>query len=212
MPKVKLYNTEGKAVGERKLSDAIFAVEVKPDVVHEVVVSLRASARQPVAHTKTRGEVRGGGKKPWRQKGTGRARHGSIRSPIWAGGGVTFGPRSTRDYTKKINRKLKRRAMFMALSDKVASDRLILVESLVSENGKTKEAAGLVGRLPVKGRVMLVTPSGDEQLARSIRNLPGIMYGNTNSLNLIDVLENDFVVMTPDAVKRLEEIYGAEAK
>jgi large subunit ribosomal protein L4 len=208
MPKAKLYDLQGKLVGEKELSAEVFGVAVKPTVVHEVMVGMQANARGPWAHTKTRGEVSGGGKKPWRQKGTGRARHGSIRSPIWSGGGITFGPRSERDYSKKINRKTKKQALLMTLSDKVANEKLLLVESLAAKDGKTKAVAGLLAKLPVKGRLALLLPGRDEMLARGTRNLKAVRLSQVGNLSLLDVLRAEYVLATPDAVAKLEKLYG----
>ena len=211
MPKVKLYNMEGKIVGEKELNAAVFGVAVKPTIVHEVMVGLMANARKPFAHTKTRGDVSGGGKKPWKQKGTGRARHGSIRSPIWVGGGITFGPRKERNYTKKINRKVKKLAVRMSLSDKVASERIVLLDTLSLKEGKTKEIAALLGKLPVKGKVIVVLPTRNVLVARSIKNLEDIRLVGVKNLGLLDVLKADFMIATPDAASQLETIYGTKA-
>jgi len=211
MPKVKIYNREGQAVGEKSLSDAVFGVAVKPHLVHEVLVNLLASARRPWAHTKTRGEVSGGGKKPWKQKGTGRARHGSIRSPLWVGGGITFGPRSERTYAKKTNKTAQRRALLMALSDKVADNRLVLVDSLVSAKGKTKEAAALFAKLPVKGKLAVIPAERDELLKRSLRNLPNVSFCGLGDLNLKDVLGADYLIMAAAAADKLEAKYGQKS-
>ncbi len=208
MPKVNLYNVEGKVVGERELSQAVFGVAVNPAVVHEVMVGLMANARKPLAHTKTKGDVRGGGKKPWKQKGTGRARQGSTRSPQWAGGGIVFGPRNERDYTKKINAKLKKKAFMMALSDKVASERLVLVEELAAKDGKTKQINGVLAKLPVKGKIALVNTAKNELLARSVKNLQKTSLFGTGNISLNDVLRADYLVLTPDVVEKFETTYG----
>jgi large subunit ribosomal protein L4 len=211
MPKAKLYDLQGKLVGEKELSADVFGVSVKPTLVHEVMVGMQASARRPWAHAKTRGEVRGGGKKPWRQKGTGRARHGSIRSPIWAGGGITFGPRSERDYTVKINRKAKKQALLMTLSDKVANEKLLLVEQLAAKDGKTKAVAGLLAKLPIKGRLAMVIAGSDALLARGTRNLKTVRLSRVGDLSLLDVLRAEYVLSTPEAVEKLEKMYGKKA-
>ena len=207
MAKVNVYNTEGKKVGDKTLSDKIFGVKIIPTNVHEVVVSMLSSARNTVAHTKTRGEVRGGGKKPWKQKGTGRARHGSSRSPIWAGGGITFGPRSNRNFLKKINRKVKRSAFFMTLSDKVANEKMILVEGLEVKDGKTKAVAKILEKLPVEGRVVFVTPESNTELVRGSRNIKKARTVTVNDISLLDVLNADCVVMTTEASDKLEKNY-----
>jgi large subunit ribosomal protein L4 len=208
MPKVKLYNVEGKEVGEKDLSASIFGVKVNPTVVHEVMVGLMANARQPLAHTKTKGEVSGGGKKPWKQKGTGRARQGSTRSPQWAGGGIVFGPRSERDYSKKINAKMKRKVLCMVLSDKVASDKYVLVEALESKAGKTKEVTSMLGKLPVKGKLMIIGAGKNEMLARSTRNLKKVNLVNVGSININDILRAEYVVTTPEATDKLEKMFA----
>jgi large subunit ribosomal protein L4 len=206
MPKVKLYNVEGKAVGEQDLNAAVFGVKVNPNLVHEVMVGLMANARQPLAHTKTKGEVSGGGKKPWKQKGTGRARQGSTRNPQWVGGGIVFGPRSERDYSKKINAKTKRKALCMVLSDKVASEKFVLVEALDAKNGKTKEINSVLGKLPATGKLMLIGAGKNEMLSRSVKNLKKVNLVNVGSVNINDILKADFVVTTPDATEKLEKM------
>jgi len=211
MPKVKLYNIEGKSVGEKDLDAGVFGVKVNPNLVHEVMVGLAANARQTLAHTKTKGEVRGGGKKPWKQKGTGRARQGSTRNPHWVGGGVAFGPRAERDYTKKINAKTKRKAFCMVLSDKVADEKLVLVETLDAKNGKTKEINAVLGKLPVKGKLMLIAPGRNEMLSRSIRNLKTVNLVNVGSLNINDVLRAEYVVTTPEATDKIEKLFATKA-
>ncbi|MBI4457741.1 50S ribosomal protein L4 [Candidatus Uhrbacteria bacterium] len=207
MPKVKVYNAQGNQTGEKEVSAEVFGVAVKPTLVHEVVVGLRSNARGPWAHTKTKGEVRGGGKKPWKQKGTGRARQGSIRSPQWIGGGIVFGPRNERNYSKKINRKVKRLALVMSLSDKVANDRLMLVESF-GVNGKTKEIVSFLGKFPVKGKVVLVMPTREAAVVRAVRNLEQVRVSGAGNLSLLDILAAEAVFATPEAVSQLETRYG----
>lgn len=147
MPKVPIYNQAGEEVGSQELSEEIFGVKPRESVVHQVVVAMLANRRQVLAHTKDRGEVRGGGRKPWRQKGTGRARHGSIRSPLWVGGGITFGPTKERNFKQKINDKMRRKAIFMCLSDRVQDGKLVLLDKMSVMEGKTKEMVGLVNKL-----------------------------------------------------------------
>jgi len=211
MAKVKLYNAQGKSVGEKDLRDDVFGIAVNPSFIHEVVISLQGNARKPWAHTKTKGEVSGGGKKPWRQKGTGRARHGSTRNPQWAGGGVAFGPRTDRDYSRKINRKAKRRAFCMALSDKAGSEHLVLVEDIQAKDGKTKEIVALMGKLPVKGKITLVGYEKNEDLSRSTRNLKDLNLVSTENAGLLDILDADYVVMTPMAAEKIEAAAPAKA-
>ncbi len=202
MTKLKVYNMQGNVVGEQELVDAAFAVPVNASLVHEVVLSIAANARHPWAHTKTKGEVSGTGKKPWKQKGTGRARQGSHRSPQWIGGGIVFGPRSDRDYSVKINRKTKALVLRMTLSDKVASDKMVLLEEMVSAKGKTKESVSVIKKLPAKGKVTLVTEGGDDVLLRSLRNVQDVQVTNLSSLNVMDVLNADTVIMTVAAAKK----------
>ena len=146
MKKVSVYNSEAKKIKDVELNPEIFGIEVKESVVHQVAVAQMANSRDAIAHTKTRGEVRGGGKKPWRQKGTGRARHGSSRSPLWIGGGVTFGPRSDRNFSQKVNKKMKIKALFMCLSDKVAESNLFLLDKMSLSEGKTRELVKVINQ------------------------------------------------------------------
>ncbi len=204
---VKLYSMDGKELGTRELPTRIFGVAVNPAFVEHAVVAQRANARATVAHTKTRAEVRGGGKKPWRQKGTGRARHGSIRSPIWRGGGVAFGPRPDRNYSIKINRKERQKALFMALSDKVASKRLVLLDALDMPSIKTKQFAAALKKLPVEKSVLLVLPSSNANVEKSARNVAGVTLIRANSLNVIDVLHHQCLVMPVGSVDVIEKTY-----
>ena len=155
MATVKVYNAEGQAGSNLELDDAVFGVTGKLDIVHQVYVATQANMRQTIAHTKDKSEVRGGGKKPWKQKGTGRARHGSIRSPIWKGGGVTFGPRNVRNFKQKVNQKMRQLATRIALSAKVSDEKLLVVDPLES-TGKTKEMHNLLSKLPGTGKSMIV--------------------------------------------------------
>ncbi|MBI4425971.1 MAG: 50S ribosomal protein L4 [Candidatus Kerfeldbacteria bacterium] len=207
MPKVPVFNLEGKEVGVKELPDRIFGLSVSPALVEQAVEAQRANARQAIAHTKTRAEVRGGGRKPWRQKGTGRARHGSIRSPIWKGGGVAHGPRSNRNFSIKLNQKAKQRALFMVLSDKVASRQLVVVDSFELPTVKTKIFAQLLKRLPVAASTLLVLPAKNEVLEKSSRNIPGVTPILGNSLNVVDVLRHRTVLMPAEAVEVIERTY-----
>jgi large subunit ribosomal protein L4 len=210
--KAKLYDQTGKEKGDFELPAGLFGVEVKPAFVHEVLVSQESTARQPLAHTKTRGEVRGGGKKPWRQKGTGRARHGSIRSPLWSGGGVTFGPRNDRNFTKKINRKSKKLAFAMSLSDKAADEKVLVLEGYGIQNGKTKELTTLIGKLPAQGKLLLVNAGRNDLLTRSVKNLQKVRLAGVSDVNLKQVLDADWVLATPEAVEKLNATFGAKQK
>ncbi len=207
MPNVPVYTQEGKKTGEMELSAARFGVKVNLALVHEAVVAQQANRRHAIANTKTRGEIRGGGKKPWKQKGTGRARQGSIRSPQWVGGGITFGPRSNRNFSLKINRKARRKALFMALSDKVATEGLLVLESFTPKAGKTKEMAALLTALPVKRSALYVVPSSTPSLVRISRNLKRVHVVTANSLNLEDVLQAGTVVFEKSAVAAFEKIH-----
>lgn len=207
MPSAKQYNQEGKQTGSVELNAKFFGVKVNPAFVHEILVAQQANARHPIASTKTRGEVRGGGKKPWKQKGTGRARQGSIRSPQWVGGGIAFGPRSDRNFSVKVNRKAKQKALFMALSDKLSHDHLVILESFQSKEPKTKTAATLFKNLNVTRKALAVIPKSDPNLLRMVRNLPNIKLVTVNSLNLEDILANNIIVFWKDTVPAFETLY-----
>lgn len=207
MPKVFIYNAEGQAVGELDLSNEVFGVKPDAGLVHEALVAQQANARRSIAHTKTRADVRGGGRKPWKQKGTGRARQGSTRSPQWVGGGIAFGPRSERNFSVKINKRAKRQALFMALSDKLADQHLMVLESMTIEPLKTKVAATVFKRLPVGKSVLVVSPMSQPMLLRMVRNLRNIKLVTVGSVNLADVLAHRSIVFLKDAVPAFEKIY-----
>jgi large subunit ribosomal protein L4 len=207
--KVKVYNLEGKEVKQVELNDAVFNVPVKQSVVHEVFVAQRNNARESWADTKNRGEVSGGGKKPWQQKGTGRARHGSIRSPIWKGGGVTFGPLSIRNYTTKINKKTKRLATRMCLSDKAQNGAVWVVENFDFSAPKTKLFAAMLKALPVKQKTFLVvTPGKDEAVIRSTKNLKVVKTFRAEDLNPVEILSKQAILTTVDGIKRIEDVFS----
>lgn len=205
--KVKIYNEEGNIVGEEKLDPGVFGVVPSSALIHQAVVAHEANARHVLAHTKDRGDVSGGGKKPWRQKGTGRARHGSIRSPIWVGGGVTFGPRSNRNYKEKINKKMKRKALLMTLSDKTAENRLLVLDKLIMTEYKTKRLSTMLKKLPVVGNLLFVLPEVDKVIAKSAINLPKITTTTVTSMNLLDVLRAGTVLTTENGVKKMQEYF-----
>jgi len=209
MAKVKVYNLEGKEVEELNLDPKVFAVKINPALVHQVVEIQQANARQNFAHTKDRSEVSGGGRKPWRQKGTGRARHGSIRSPIWAGGGVTFGPRKEREFAKKINKKMKRKALLMTLTDKVTDKNFIVVDKLQLAEAKTKKLAEIIGKLPleVKKSLLLVMAVKDDVIIKSAKNLPKVKTILADSLNVVDVLKYNYLLIDKDGIKKVIETY-----
>jgi len=203
---VRLYNQEGIDIGTAQLPDALFNVEFDADTVHEVVQAQEANARHAIAHTKGRGEVRGGGKKPWRQKGTGRARHASIRSPIWKGGGVAFGPTKERNFSKKVNKKLARAALAMVLSSKVRDGEFRVVEEIHFDEPKTKLAAAMFKKLiPQSRSVLVVTPSKNQELNRAMRNLKTTGIVAADSLNVRDVLSRHYLIFMKDAVPVMSE-------
>lgn len=205
MAEIKLYNVKCESQGNISLSSEIFAVPVKASVVHQVYTAMRANARLPWAESKGKGEVRGGGKKPWKQKGTGRARHGSIRSPLWKGGGVTFGPRNERNFEQKINKKMSLLATKMCLSDKVSNNKLIVLEDF-SATGKTKELAVLRQVLPGAGyKTLWLFPEKDEKLIMALRNLPKLTYKAVKDLNVVDLLSSPYVILTKKGIEKLEK-------
>jgi len=211
MAKVTLYNQEGKDIGELELDSSIFGVKVDANFVHRAVTAQGANNRQVLAHTKGRGEVRGGGRKPWKQKGTGQARHGSNRSPIWVGGGITFGPTNERNFCLKINRTERRKALAMVLSDKVAGGKFIVVDSLVLSEAKTKLVAGLMKKLPVGRKNLLVIEPENKAVSKAARNIVNITPISAKSLNIVDVLSNDTIVTSKAAIEVLEKTYANSA-
>lgn len=206
MPTVALYNINGEQVGEVTLKDEIFGIEVNEPVLHDAVVMQLANRRRGTHDTKTRSEVSGGGRKPWRQKGTGRARHGTIRSPIWRGGGIVFGPHP-RDYSYSLPKKVKRLALKSALSAKVNAGEIVVLDELKLEQPKTKEMARILGNLKVDD-CLLVTAGKDETVAKSARNIPNIKPLIATSLNVYDILAYDKLVMTRDALAKVEEVFA----
>src|SRR6056297_2083783 len=208
MPQAVKYNTNGEKIADIDLSDDIFNSDIKEDVVHQVVTAQLAKIRGGNASTKTRSEVRGGGRKPWRQKGTGRARHGSIRSPLWVGGGITFGP-SPRSYDKKLTKKMRRLALRSVLTDKVDRDELILVDKIELDQPKTKAVVNILADLNLEDKkVVLVMPEKDENLYLSARNIPNVKTLLAGSVNAYDLLDNEMVVFIEEAVKMVEEVLG----
>ena len=204
MPKVAVYNMEGKQVGELELNDAIFGVEVNQDLMHKVVVSQLANARQGTVATRSRGMVRGGGRKPWRQKGTGRARQGSIRSPQWVGGGVVFGPQP-REYSYRLPKKARRAALKSALSAKAAAGNIVVLDQLKVDEPKTKVMVNMLKALDVQ-KPLVVTAEWDRNVELSTRNIPGAVVAKSVGLNVYDILNSQKLVMTKDAVTKLEEV------
>lgn len=207
MAKVQVYTQEGKVASEMDLNPKIFEIVAKDSVIHQVVVAMMANARQTLAHTKTKGEVRGGGKKPWAQKGTGRARQGSIRNPQWKGGGIAFGPRKDRNYKQKINKKMRQKAYFMCLSDKVKSGNLVVVENLEAKDIKTKKMVEMMKKLPVGKKTLLALPLLDEKIIKSAKNIPWLDTVLVNNLNTLEVLRYKYLLMPVESIKKIEEIY-----
>lgn len=207
MPKVTLYNMEGSGVGELELSDRVFGIEPNGPVVHEAVVQYLAGLRRGTSSTKKRGEVRGGGRKPWRQKGTGRARVGSSRSPIWRGGGITFGPKP-RDYSFHIPKKKLNLAMRSVLSNKVEDANLTVVEGLQFEGPKTKAMVGVLDALSLKEKTLIVLAEEDMTVIKSGRNLPNVKLVTVEDLNVYDMVKAAKVLMTKDAVAKVEEVFA----
>lgn len=199
--KAKVLDGTGKATGDVNLSEELFGVKVNVPVMHQVVTAQRAAARAGTASTKTRAEVRGGGTKPWRQKGTGRARHGSIRSPIWVGGGVVFGPRKDRNFILRVNKKMKKLALRSALSDKASADRIWVLDGFTEQ--KTKAAAACLAKAEITGRVLIVLDPNDdasESVDRAFRNLASAAFALVGSLATYDILVADHLVFTRSAL------------
>ncbi len=207
-----LYNQKAENVGKVDLPDRIFNLAMNNDLVHQIVTSLRSNKRQVITHTKGRGEVRGGGKKPWKQKGTGRARHASIRSPIWKGGGVTGGPTKERNFKKKINKKMARRALFMALSSKVKDKQLLILDEIRLENPKTKEMALVMKNLSVlmdkKPNALLILPITEDKFKRSINNLTNLSVIEARNLNPLEVLSYKYLVLVKGSIDALNKAFG----
>lgn len=206
MPTVAVFDMTGKKTGEMELNAAVFGIEPNMTVVHAAVKNYLANQRQGTQSTLTRAEVRGGGIKPWRQKGTGRARQGSTRSPQWTHGGVVFAPKP-RDYRMSLNKKLKRVALKSALSSKVASDKLVVLDALVLPEAKTKEMVKVLANLKI-GNALIVLPENDETVIRAARNIPGIASTTVGTLNTYEVLKYNAVIITKDAVAKVEEVYA----
>lgn len=205
MPKVAVYNIKGEQVGELELNNDIFGVEVNESVLHDAVVNQLANKRQGTQSAKTRAEVSGGGRKPWKQKGTGRARAGSTRSPLWRKGGIVFAPKP-RSYKYALPKKVRRLAIKSALSSKVLSGKLIVVEGLTLAEPKTKEFTGILNSLQVATKALIVTADVDNAIVKSARNIPGVTPSNVGTLNVYDVLSHDKLIISRDAVSRVEEV------
>lgn len=207
MPNYSVFDKTGKKVSDIALSDAIFAITPNASAMHLCVVAYLANQRQGTQSTLTRAEVRGGGKKPWRQKGSGRARQGSIRSPQWTHGGIALGPKP-REYGKTVNKKVRRLAMKSALSSKVAAEELIVLDSLEMNEIKTKEVVSVLKALETGKKVLIVLPEKSETVYRSARNIKGVKTTLVSTLNVYDILNCDSLVVLKDAVSKIEEVYA----
>ncbi|TSB44875.1 50S ribosomal protein L4 [Alkalicoccobacillus porphyridii] len=205
MPKVTVFNQTGSEVGDIELADSVFGIEPNESVLHDAVVMQQASLRQGTHKTKGRSEVRGGGRKPWRQKGTGRARQGSIRSPQWVGGGVVFGP-TPRSYSFKLPKKVRRLAIKSALSSKVQAAEVVVLEDLQFDAAKTKEMAAVLSGLSIASKALVVVSDYNENVELSSRNLPNVTVLTADSVNVLDVLKHDKLVLTKAAVEKVEEV------
>ncbi|MFA4890649.1 MAG: 50S ribosomal protein L4 [Candidatus Paceibacterota bacterium] len=203
---VKIYNQEAKETGKIKLPEEIFDLDWNADLMHQVVVSMQANKRSPWAHTKFRGEVSGTGKKPWPQKGTGQARHGSKRSPIWVGGGVSHGPRKEKDYSKKINKKMKKKALFIALSQKLRDHEILFLDKIILSQPKTKEANIIIKNLSgiknfeklagkKKNRAIIALPKKDSDIERGFRNIPGMQISRFSDLNALTLANYKYLII-----------------
>ncbi|WP_339060636.1 50S ribosomal protein L4 [Tepidibacillus marianensis] len=205
MPKVALYNMSGAQIGELELSDAIFGVKPNESVLHDTVLMQQASERRGTHKTKGRSEVSGGGRKPWKQKGTGRARQGSIRSPQWVGGGTVFGP-TPRSYAYKLPKKVRRLALKSALSSKVMDAQMIVLDELNLNQAKTKEMVGVLTNLKADRKVLIVSREYNESVAISSRNIPGVKFVSVEGMNVLDIMRHDHLIMTKEAVAKVEEV------
>lgn len=212
--KIKIHNQTAEEVKDIELSEDIFKVSLNTELLHQAVVAQNNNSRQVLAHTKDRSEVAGGGKKPWKQKGTGRARAGSSRSPIWIGGGVTFGPRKDRNFKQKINQKMKQKAMFMALSDRLENKAIVVLDNLNVEEYKTKQINDILSNLEKKvlnterRSLLIITDAKDDKLKYSVRNLENIKSINLDNINLLDILNHRYLLITEKAITAFSKRYN----
>ena len=207
MPKIDVYNIQGKKVSDIELNEKVFGIEPNEKIVHSVLVNYMANQRQGTANTKTRAEVSGGGRKPWKQKGTGRARQGSIRSPQWFKGGVALGPKP-RDYSYTVNKKERRLAIKSVLSSKVLENNLVVLDKLDLKEIKTKNMVKALDALKIEGKTLIVLPEKNENAQKSARNIKGVKTSLVNTINVYDLLKYNKLVLTVDSVKSLEEVYA----
>ena len=207
--KIDLYNQKGEVSGSMTLPKEIFEVKFSADLVHQVAVGLSGNKRQISAHTKNRGEVRGGGKKPWRQKGTGRARVGSSRSPIWKGGGVTHGPLKDRIFAREIPKKMRRKALFMVLSEKAKSKQLVVLDKIELEKGKTQEMANTLLKLPCGNQATLIAlPNYDKKIFLASRNIKKTSIEDARNLNVLELLNHKYLLLTKDSIDTIEKTFS----
>ena len=207
MPKIDVLSADGKKVKELELNKEVFGIEPNENIVHTVILNYLANQRQGTQNTKTRSEVSGGGRKPWRQKGTGRARQGSIRSPQWVKGGIALGPKP-RSYTYRINKKEKRLAIRSVLSSKVLEKQLTVVDKLELKEIKTAEMVKTLENIKVSGKTLVVLPENNENVQKSLRNIKGVKASIVNTINAYDLVKYDNLVLTADSVKKIEEVYA----
>lgn len=206
--KVDVFNIKNEKAGSIELSEKVYATKWNSDLVHQAMVALLANRRDPWAHVKTRGEVSGGGKKPWKQKGTGRARHGSNRSPIWVGGGITHGPRNDKDYSKKINKKMNRIAIFSVLSKRLADNELVIVDSFENIGAKTKDWTPVLKSFSdMKSKTLLVLDNSNKEKAKAVSNVKNIDTIAPTSLNVYDLLKHKKVIVEAKAAQEIEKYY-----
>jgi len=205
---IRVYNQEGEEVSELNLNEAIFGLPWNADLIHQVVRVALANKRQVLASTKDRREVSGGGRKPWRQKGTGRARHGSIRSPLWKGGGITFGPTKERNFKLKINKKMARKGFLTVLSAKTGDGELLVLDDLKLSAPKTKEMAKIIKNFPQVKNSLLILSDKNEGIKKAGRNLPNLNITNMDSLNILDILKYKHLIFTKDGIEHLNKKYG----
>lgn len=212
MAKIKIYNFEGKELEELQAADSVFGVFADDALIHQVYVAQSANRRQGGAHTKTRGERAGSGKKPWRQKGTGRARVGSVRTPVWRKGGVVFGPRKERNYSQKINKKTNIKAILAVLGRKLQDGNIVAVETLKSNENKTKEISQAFKNLKVKGSALISFGESEKEYTRSSRNMAQVTNISVAQLNVFDMLNHKNLILSKESIRYLEGKYGKEAK
>jgi len=216
MKSALLYNQQGKEVDKLELPAEVFGLKINSDLIAQTLSTQLANVRQSLAHTKDRSDVRGGGKKPWRQKGTGRSRHGSIRSPLWSGGGVTFGPRNEKNFSKKINKKMKRQALLMVLSGKFNDEEIIFLDELKLKEPKTSQAAQVVEKLEKASKkelnrgALIILPKKDDNILRATKNLKKVSVIGAASLNVIDLLEKRYLLIPKESITVIQQTFARE--